>query len=102
MSKGSYPDYITYIVGEIHTPQFSNSTAHPANMDVEMTGTMQDQQAHDPSGREELAREAEIIYAGDACVMTDIDAGQHLTQKLLNYGTLTDTRNLKIQRGKYA
>ena len=45
----------------------------------------------------EQAREDEVIYADDANMSKDHDATKKITQKLLNYGALTATRDVKIQ-----
>ena len=69
-------------------------------MDGENNEAISDQQVHGPEEQEEQARWAEVIYADDANIVIDLDATQKITQKLLNYGSLTKTRDVKIHWGK--
>ena len=54
---------------------------------------------HDLSEYEEQERGDEVIYSGDMNMIIDIDTIPQLAQKLLNYGTLTATRDVEIHWG---
>ena len=60
---------------------------------------MKDQLPNGPEQKEEQ-REDEILYAGDANMIIDLDATHQLTKKLLNYGPPIATRDVKIHWGK--
>ena len=53
-----------------------------------------------PSENEEQEREDEILYAGDTSMIIDLDTMPQTAQKLLNYGALIDTRDVKIHWGR--
>ena len=85
--------------GQIHTLQFLKSIARPDKTDAENADAPQDQQMHDLSEYEEQERGDEVIYSGDMNMIIDIDTIPQLAQKLLNYGTLTATRDVEIHWG---
>ena len=86
-------------MGEIHTKQFLKSTERPDSMDEENTGPLKDQQPHHPEEHDEQALGDEIIYADDANMIIDPGATQ-IARKILTYGALTATRDVKIHWGK--